>query len=244
MKWALAPMFAGAIVDLSDLRKVSHPSRPESVRSNIYFIPSASEGDGETNGVAEEKPRRKSILMRFWSLIKAYIIEPLSTARRFIHLALIFLPVIITAPILLLEYMDIGRDKAARRRGRNKPKDSEERSTTTWWYGLLVSQMERAGPTFIKVSRRHPSNLSFCDVVVETYLNTFRDIHSSLNGPARGGISSQPACAKNSVDSIPMGNHILCDTPRKYWKRRSTNPLIRYSRSLGRSPWVSVQSLR
>ena len=55
--------------------------------------------------------------------------ETLLTAKRFAALLAIFLPVIVTSPVLLLP----------------------ERWRGVWWYGLLVAQMESAGPTFIKV---------------------------------------------------------------------------------------------
>lgn len=86
-------------------------------------------------------------IRRVLYFLRDYVLEPLSTTRRFIHLALLFLPVLITAPVLLLELLDGSRDK---RRGRAR-RDGE-RTTTTWWYRFLVGQMERAGPTFIKVS--------------------------------------------------------------------------------------------
>lgn len=103
--------------------------------------------DGHT---ADDDNVQRSWLRRMIRLGRIYILEPLSTTLRFVHLACIFLPVIIAAPVLLLEYVDSGRDK---RRGYRKRQDNE-RATTRWWYRLLVAQMERAGPTFIKVSFR------------------------------------------------------------------------------------------
>lgn len=66
-----------------------------------------------------------------------YVWEPLCTGFRFIHLALIFVPVILAVPAIW-----IGR----RQRDRNN-----ERAGTLWWYGFLVKGMEWAGPAFIKV---------------------------------------------------------------------------------------------
>lgn len=89
---------------------------------------------------AEQKQveREHNIFWRILYFFRDYVIEPLSTARRFCYLAFIFIPVLATAPVLLLDYSKHG-----------KP----ERWTTIWWYRFLVRQMERAGPTFIKVSR-------------------------------------------------------------------------------------------
>ena len=66
-----------------------------------------------------------------------YIWEPLCTGVRFLHLAVIFVPVIFAVPI-----MWFGR--------RQKDRDNE-RTGTLLWYGFLVKAMEWAGPAFIKV---------------------------------------------------------------------------------------------
>lgn len=66
-----------------------------------------------------------------------YILEPILTGLRFLHLVLIFVPVIATVPMVWIG-------------SRVKTRDNE-RTGTLWWYGFLVSSMERAGPAFIKV---------------------------------------------------------------------------------------------
>ncbi|KAH8775443.1 hypothetical protein F5883DRAFT_546028 [Diaporthe sp. PMI_573] len=68
-----------------------------------------------------------------------YVWEPLCTGFRFLHLALIFVPVILAVPAIW-----IGR--------RQKDRDNE-RSGTLWWYGFLVTGMEWAGPAFIKLGQ-------------------------------------------------------------------------------------------
>lgn len=70
-----------------------------------------------------------------------YVFEPIATGFRFLHLVIIFVPVIFTVPVIW-----IGR--------RQKDRDNE-RSGTLWWYGFLVHSMERAGPAFIKVWMPH-----------------------------------------------------------------------------------------
>ncbi|KAF9428503.1 hypothetical protein BGZ94_002173, partial [Podila epigama] len=72
-------------------------------------------------------------------LLEDYVIHPTLTIWRFGVLAVIFLPLILTAPAVF-----IGE--------RIKDKD-DERSGTLWWYSLLVRHMEMAGPTFIKLSQ-------------------------------------------------------------------------------------------
>lgn len=69
--------------------------------------------------------------------IEDYIIEPIATGFRFLHLVIIFVPVIVTIPVIWLGARQSDRDN--------------ERSGTLWWYGFLVNSMERAGAAFIKV---------------------------------------------------------------------------------------------
>lgn len=69
--------------------------------------------------------------------IEDYIIEPIATGFRFIHLIIIFVPVIVTIPAIWL--------------GQRQADKDNERSGTLWWYSFLVSSMERAGAAFIKV---------------------------------------------------------------------------------------------
>ena len=71
-------------------------------------------------------------------VLDRFVVEPLATGLRFLHLAFIFVPVIVSIPVIWLG-------------GRVKDRD-DEREGTLWWYGFLVSSMERAGPAFIKVS--------------------------------------------------------------------------------------------
>jgi aarF domain-containing kinase len=69
--------------------------------------------------------------------LDVYIWEPLCTGIRFFHLAIIFVPVMVTVPALWI--------------GTRDPKRDNERWGSLWWYWFLVKSMERAGPAFIKV---------------------------------------------------------------------------------------------
>lgn len=73
-----------------------------------------------------------------WFFVDQWIIEPVATGFRFLHLVLIFVPVIVTVPAIWL--------------GRRVKERDNERKGTLWWYSYLVWSMERAGPAFIKVS--------------------------------------------------------------------------------------------
>jgi aarF domain-containing kinase len=78
------------------------------------------------------------------SFVDQYIYEPVATSLRFLHLVIIFVPVVVTIPAIWFG-------------GRRMDRDNE-RAGTLWWYRFLVSSMERAGPAFIKVSRLYHLN--------------------------------------------------------------------------------------
>lgn len=79
-------------------------------------------------------------------VLNAYILEPFLTLVRFLHLAILFGPVIITAPMLFV-------GSTPRRRPGKPVAEQEEGWGAVWWYGFLVAQMERAGPSFIKLAQ-------------------------------------------------------------------------------------------
>ena len=103
----------------------------------------------EPDHTLDDDEEHNGVLSRTWRGVERWIIEPLGTARRFLFLAILFLPVILTTPILLLELVEMGQRGPP---GRRKPR-TKERATTRLWYKFLVKQMETAGPTFIKVNR-------------------------------------------------------------------------------------------
>lgn len=82
--------------------------------------------------------RLQQSIFVFWYY---YIYDPIATGLRFAHLVVVFLPVILTVPVVWLgKRLEIRKDV---------------RSGTLWWYNYLVRSMERAGPAFIKVGH-HP----------------------------------------------------------------------------------------
>jgi aarF domain-containing kinase len=78
-----------------------------------------------------------SLSERIYTLFLDHIWEPILTARRFIHLFFLFAPVIISSPMLLV--------------GSPEERLQGDRWGAVWWYDHFVAQMDRAGPTFIKV---------------------------------------------------------------------------------------------
>jgi aarF domain-containing kinase len=89
----------------------------------------------------EHVPKRiqnsKRVRRGIYFFVEDWIIEPIATGIRFLHLVLIFVPVILTIPVIWI--------------GQRRKDRSNERSGTLWWYGHLVWSMERAGAAFIKV---------------------------------------------------------------------------------------------
>jgi aarF domain-containing kinase len=88
----------------------------------------------------------KRFLKTIWVVFDEYLYEPIATGLRFLHLVVIFVPVIITVPAIWL--------------GKRQRQRDDERSGTIWWYGFLVKSMERAGPAFIKVRLLRMSSAS------------------------------------------------------------------------------------
>lgn len=65
-----------------------------------------------------------------------WILEPILTIRRLTHILILFVPVVVTVPVVFF--------------GEKNIKESQTQGTL-WWFDFLAKQMERAGPTFIKV---------------------------------------------------------------------------------------------
>ncbi|KAL2047585.1 hypothetical protein N7G274_000627 [Stereocaulon virgatum] len=119
--------------------------------------------------IAKELPDDIHGVMRAWRrfclFVDVAIVEPLATTFRFLHLVIIFVPVIFTIPVIWF-----GR--------RRKLRDSE-RVGTLWWYSFLVRSMERAGPAFIKLGQWAASRT---DIFPQEMCNTMSSLHS--NAPA------------------------------------------------------------
>lgn len=126
--------------------------------------------------IAKEIPEDVHGLRRAWRavyiFVDSWIFEPLATTFRFLHLVMIFVPVIGTMPLIWL--------------GNRQKNRYNERSGTIWWYSFLVRSMERAGPAFIKVSPTLPTGQGFqADLCTS----------SLVSGQLREQISSPKKCA-------------------------------------------------
>jgi aarF domain-containing kinase len=93
--------------------------------------------------------------------VDMYIFEPIATGLRFLHLVFIFVPVIVAVPAIWF--------------GRRIPDRDNERTGTLWWYGFLVSSMERAGAAFIKLGQWAATR---SDIFPTEMCNTMSSLHS------------------------------------------------------------------
>jgi aarF domain-containing kinase len=88
---------------------------------------------------AASEQQSEFILVRLFDrLVKFldnWLFEPALTVRRFAHILILFIPVALAIPAVLF----------------GQQLDGDEKAGTLWWYDFLAKQMERAGPTFIKV---------------------------------------------------------------------------------------------
>ncbi|KAF2860334.1 actin-like ATPase domain-containing protein [Piedraia hortae CBS 480.64] len=100
-----------------------------------------------------------------WRWVDGWIIEPIATGLRFLHLVLIFAPVVFTVPVIWIGVRQVDQNN--------------ERSGTLWWYGLLVNSMERAGAAFIKLGQWAASRT---DIFPSAMCSIMSSLHS--NAPA------------------------------------------------------------
>ncbi|KAF7712441.1 ABC1 family protein, mitochondrial [Penicillium ucsense] len=94
-----------------------------------------------------------------------YVYDPIATGFRFLHLAIIFVPVVVTVPIIWVGSRIEGGTNA--------------QTGTLWWYRFLVKAMERAGPAFIKLGQWAASRT---DIFPPEMCNIMSSLHS--NAPA------------------------------------------------------------
>ncbi|KAE8348061.1 hypothetical protein BDV28DRAFT_144426 [Aspergillus coremiiformis] len=145
------------------------------------FLELAEEGDrdGKTGEMQMLEVSRQEIqksvtedargLLRFQLTVAAfcyyYIYDPIATGFRFAHLLIVFLPVILSAPVVWF--------------GKRIKTRKDIRSGTLWWYIFLVKSMERAGPAFIKLGQWAASRT---DIFPPELCNVMSSLHS--NAPA------------------------------------------------------------
>jgi aarF domain-containing kinase len=124
--------------------------------SPLAFVKISEEPNGDDGKTSEEKmleisreeldnyvpaPLRgsKTVRVGIWRFVDTWIVEPLATGLRFLHLVVIFAPVIASVPMMWFGQRIADRDN--------------ERSGTLLWYRFLVWSMERSGAAFIKLGQ-------------------------------------------------------------------------------------------
>ena len=107
----------------------------------------------------------RRVWQNFYYFVDCYIWEPIATGFRFLHLVVIFVPVIFMVPTIWF--------------GPRRKDHGDERAGTLWWYGFLVHSMERAGPAFIKLGQWAASRT---DIFPQEMCNKMSSLHS--NAPA------------------------------------------------------------
>ena len=105
--------------------------------SEIHML-EASRQELQEKDLDNSKGLLRALRQLGWAF-DTYIFEPIATGFRFLHLVVIFVPVIVATPVVFF--------------GSRKKERDNERAGTLWWYGFLVHSMERAGPAFIKVTQ-------------------------------------------------------------------------------------------
>ena len=152
--WAAATLTPGAFVKLSE----EEPDEGLTHEQEMLKI--------SREEISKKVPDDAKGLTRLWKnivyFLDQYFYEPLATTFRFLHLAIIFVPVIVTIPIGFIG-------------SRSKERDGE-RLGMVWWYGFLVKSMERAGPAFIKLgqwaaSRTDIFPTQMCKIMSELHSN-------------------------------------------------------------------------
>ena len=89
---------------------------------------------------------------RILRILNQYIVEPIFIFFRGISLFVILSPIVLCSPLIFWGTVDPRRDYEPKGR--------------LWWYALVRKQLERAGPTFIKVSHVCVASSYFCQYLV------------------------------------------------------------------------------
>jgi len=128
-------------------------SQPRAIPPTVFSSPTIIPCRTLSPTIFSPSEAHRSLSATLRALLREHIWEPILTAKRFIYLLFLFAPVIVTSPMLL-----IGKPQKSLR---------GDKWGAVWWYGLLVSRMEAAGPTFIKVV----ATASFFDIQLTSYLS-------------------------------------------------------------------------
>lgn len=168
----------------------------------------------QTHQMSSPNEEDKTVIRRVLDVLRDRIWEPLCTGARFLHLFVLFAPVILTSPMLFV-------GQPHNKRG--------DRWGALWWYKFLVAQMQRAGPTFIKVgvcytTMRWRASSSIDRILVDLS-------HSLHNGRDHGKTFSLRNCVNVSEHYTPTGVHTPLLIPSASSSMHSVAHSTKYSRN-------------
>ncbi|EPS30828.1 hypothetical protein PDE_05780 [Penicillium oxalicum 114-2] len=143
--------------------KLAEESEGDEVTTEMQMLEASREE------IRKQVPKDARGLRRLFQSIRVfwyyYVYDPIATGFRFLRLAVIFVPVVITVPVIWI--------------GRKIDGKSNAQTGTLWWYRFLVKAMERAGPAFIKLGQWAASRT---DIFPPEMCNIMSSLHS--NAPA------------------------------------------------------------
>ncbi|KAF8633011.1 hypothetical protein AX15_001608 [Amanita polypyramis BW_CC] len=131
----LLPVSGGLLFFFASVRP---PPPPPSILASPAIIPCLT-NDSIIPTIFSPSEVHHSLLHRILGFLRDRIWEPILTAKRFVYLLIVFTPVFICCPMLLV--------------GGSEKRLKGDRWGAVWWYGILVRQMSAAGPTFIKLAQ-------------------------------------------------------------------------------------------
>lgn len=124
-------------------------------REEALYLASQKDLDDKARGLDRENPSKmhiwyKNVVRWFYK----FCYDPLATCFRFVHLAVLFGPVILTLPIVLVGPRVASSMTKAYSVIEDEPTSAgavKDRVGAIWWFRYLTWTMEMAGPSFIKV---------------------------------------------------------------------------------------------
>ncbi|KAK9459175.1 ABC1 family-domain-containing protein [Lipomyces oligophaga] len=189
--------------------------------------------------------RQKFLHNKIMKTVKELIcsfLDSLGTFTRFTHLVVIFLPVIVTSPAILIG-------------SRYSPSDSET-SGAVWWYKVLIWSMQAAGPTFIKLGQWAASRTDifprrFCIEMSKLHSNVREHSYNSTkrainNAFAPHGLSFDQVF--DEFDPAPLGIGAIAQVYRARLSQaviELTGPTDDFTTNdqSNNGPWVAVKVL-
>ncbi|VDB86595.1 unnamed protein product [Peniophora sp. CBMAI 1063] len=159
--WAI-PLIGGVALLAYSRPQDKKPVLSEVLRSPTLIPCSERERVGAETFILSPSEHESTFSGRIIAILRDSIWEPLLTARRFVYLCILFFPVILSSPMVLV--------------GKQEKRWQGDRWGAVWWYGFLVRQMERAGPTFIKLAQWAATR---ADLFPAMLCDRFGKMHSS-----------------------------------------------------------------